>query len=152
MNVLSLIKSLNERATRLEAEAKAIRTEARQLQALVLGEPEEPEEPASPEEEAMAAAPVAPRALPARVKSPGDPQATAMPNRDEIRAKAAEFSVNVDDLLPLGKKPTLQQKQDAMKRIFEAKQAAIAAKTDSTAAAAYAAIHSDTDLTTQGLD
>lgn len=103
MNVLSLIKSLNERALRLEDEAKAIRTEAGQLQALFLGEPKD--------------APVADTPAPA-VKAPA---AAQMPNRDEIRAKAAEFGVDVDDLLPLGKKPTLQQKQDAMQRIYKVK-------------------------------
>ena len=108
MSVLSLIKSLNERATRLEDEAKALKADAAQLQALFLGEPEE-----APE-----AAPVTPP--PAKAPVATVPQ---MPNRDEIRAKAAEFGVDVDDLLPLGKKPTLQQKQDAMQRIYKAKRA-----------------------------
>ncbi len=111
MNVLALIKSLNERALRLEDEAKAIRTEAGQLQALFLGEPVAEDGPAAP-------------ATPAKAPVATAPQ---MPNRDEIRAKAAEYSVDVDDLLPLGKKPTLQQKQDAMQRIVVAKRALLAA-------------------------
>lgn len=114
MNVLALIKSLNERALRLEDEAKAIRTEAGQLQALFLGEPED--------------APADAQAVPAQaVKAPAS-NVPQMPNRDEIRAKAAEYGVDVDDLLPLGKKPTLQQKQDAMQRIVAAKRTHDAAK------------------------
>jgi len=113
MSVLSLIKSLNERATRLEDEAKALKADADQLQSLFLGEPD-PEK--APEAAPATPAPVA--------KAPAVPQ---MPNRDEIRAKAFEFGVNVDDLLPVGKKPTLQQKQDAMQRIYKAKKALLVA-------------------------
>lgn len=109
MNVLALIKSLKERALRLEDEASAIRAEAGQLQAMFLGEPTD-----------------APETVPDSVVPQGKtaPAVPQMPNRDVIRAKAAEFGVDVEDLLPLGKRPTLQQKQDAMKRIVEAKRAA----------------------------
>jgi hypothetical protein len=48
---------------------------------------------------------------------------TKMPSRDELRAKAAEFGVDVDDILPLKLRPTLQQKREALERIHKAKRA-----------------------------
>lgn len=122
MNVLALLKSLATRAARMEEEAKDLRADALQIQTLLFGggdqdvtEDEAPIPEAPPKALLSRAQVAAPAAAPA---APAVPQ---MPNRDEIRAKAAEFGVDVDDLLPLGKKPTLQAKQDALKRILAAK-------------------------------
>jgi hypothetical protein len=113
MSIIDLIKSMHERATRLEAEAAALRTEAGQLRALFLGETDPvTEEPAAP-------VPEAPK--------------KKMPTADEIRAMAAKYNVDVSDLCPTGKRPTDQQKEAAAKRIFFAKQAMEVAQKDEAA-------------------
>lgn len=104
MNVTSLLKSLATRATQLEEEARLLRADALQIQTLLFGDGDAAEPAPTPEDT------VTPKQA-----------APKMPNREEIRAKAAQYGVDVDDLLPLGKKPTLQAKQDAMKRILKAK-------------------------------
>lgn len=118
MSVIALIQSINARAERLEEEARGLRSEASELSALFLGTPVA--QPTGTGAPALALAPT-PKAPPA----PKEPEPTVA----EIRAKAAKYGVNVDDVLPPGKKPTLQQKQDAAKRILAAKLAQEAAAT-----------------------
>lgn len=131
MSVITVIKSLVERATRLEAgaealrgEALALRGEASGLYALLVGEdaavPVAAPSPSSPEEVGAQAAP--PKSNGQVPKSNG--QVPAMPTRDEIRAKATKYGVDVDDLLPLGKKPTQAAKEEALRRIVKAKKTA----------------------------
>src|SRR3989344_302396 len=107
MNVITLVKSLLACATRLEEEAREMKSDAVKLSALFLGEAEgDTEAPEDPD-----------NSLGTQGGNDVHPETPAktMPNQKDIRAKAKDFGVNVDDLLPRGKKPTLQQKQAAMK-------------------------------------
>ena len=132
MSVIATIQSLNDQAAQLESQAanlaetaRSLRANATKLAAVFLGDSAAITEST----QNVSAAPVAPAP-----KAPKDPEPTVA----EIRAKAAKYGVNVDDVLPPGKKPTLQQKQDAAKKILAAKQKAEAE------AAAAAAPTSDT--------
>lgn len=138
MNVLTMIQSLNDRALRLGKEAEAICTETAQLQAVFHGDPARdaasaPVSAKAPVAPVSAKAP-APAKAPALAKAPAASPAQ-MPNRDTIRAQAAEHGVDVDDLLPTGKKPTLLQKQEALQRIEKAmrKHSAATSRTPSNA-------------------
>lgn len=117
MNVLSLLTSLETRAANLEEEAKALRADAVQVKSILFGTTAASGDdivPASSSPSSNGAA----KSAPARKK---------LPSVTEIRAKAAEFGVNVDDLLIPGKKPTDAQKEDAIRRVYTAKKAAKAA-------------------------
>ena len=117
MSVISLIQSLTARAARLETDAQELRAEARKLSALFLGTSEDGAG-ADPEQ---ATPPASSSAAPKMPVMPNTPPAQKQPTTDEIRAKAKEFGVDITDVMPLGKKPTLQQKQDATKKIVMAK-------------------------------
>lgn len=130
MSVISLIQSLTARAARLETDAQELRAEARKLSALFLGTPED-DGSADPE---PASTPAPSAAAVSRMPVMPSTPAPKQPTTDEIRAKAKEFGVDITDVMPLGKKPTLQQKQDAAKKIVMAKR-----KREEEAAAALAA-------------
>lgn len=135
MSVVTLIQSLHERACRLESEACSLRAEASQLQtlflgpALVLGAPSPVTTPAF-----AVAAPATQEATPTSQPEP-QPEVVreGMPTVQEIRAKAAQYGVNVDDVMPPGKKPTHDQKQAACKKIVEARNAQEKAERDAQA-------------------
>ena len=113
MNMISTLKSLSTRAALLVEEAQAIQAEAAQLRALILGD-------TSPEDDADEGTDVpADDNLPVKASRP----ATKMPSLEDIRAKAVEFGVDIEDLLPtdIKTRPKLQAKNEAMRRIYAAK-------------------------------
>ena len=129
MNMLTLIRSLRTRATSLEADAAALRAEADQLSALVLGE-DAPGAPAvtpvpAPAVAAPAVAPVAPVAAPEAPKAAKPP----LPSKADIQAKAAQYGVDISEFMPAGAKPTDLQKQNAIRKIGLARRAQEAAAT-----------------------
>ena len=101
MNLVDLLRSLVVRASHLEDEARAIREDVSGIQAL-LGGTEPSTEGDSP---ALAAKPAG------RVK---------MASVVEIRAQAEAAGVDVSDLLPPGKNPSRDQKNQALARIADA--------------------------------
>ena len=127
MSVIVTIQTLNDQAAQLEGQAhqlaetaRGLRANAAKLAVVFLGDSAATEVPQNAPSAPVAPAPKAPK--------------TPEPTVAEIRAKAAKYGVNVDDVLPPGKKPTLQQKQEAAKKILAAKAAAEAAKAAAEAA------------------
>ena len=112
MNMISTLKSLSTRAALLVEEAQAIQAEAAQLRALILGD-------TSPEDVDEGTDVPADDNLPVKASRP----ATKMPSLEDIRAKAVEFGVDIEDLLPtdIKTRPKLQAKNEAMRRIYAAK-------------------------------
>lgn len=116
MNVLSLLNSLETRAAHLEEEAKALRADAIQVKSILFGT-------TGPADDlAVSVSP-----SPSNGADKSTPAKPKLPSVNEIRAKAAEYGVDVEDLLPAGKKPTDAQKTEAIRRVYNAKKAAKAA-------------------------
>jgi hypothetical protein len=117
MNLLSLLKSLNTQAEALEAQARAIRQDIGRVKQVLFGG-DIPEMNSRSETNAQAVE--EPPTVKPVVQSAMVP---AMPSLDEIRAKAAQYGVCVDDIFVGGTKPSNQQKNQAMARIIQAKRA-----------------------------
>lgn len=122
MSVLTILKSMDERASRLEKEAADLREDAGQIRAILFGGATD-DDP-----QPVKADPVASPPPPVASVTPPAPSAPKPPSVADIRAKAAEYNVNVDDLLPPGVMPSFAQKQQAAERIVKAKTAAESVK------------------------
>ena len=122
MNVLTLIQSLATRADELETAAKALRADAHQIQSLLFGGAAS----VSSVQDAVEATEAVTRVKTARTPKPAAPakgDKKKMPSRAVILEKAAEYGVDVSDILPGGKKPSDAEKQDALRRIYAVKKA-----------------------------